>query len=62
MACDNHMTCVMSLCVYRHSNFGGAYLVANQFTVSGNSQVYHRPLAGWTEHALDSGREILNAK
>lgn len=53
MACDNHMTCVMSLCVYRHSNFGGAYLVANQFTVSGNSQVYHRPLAGWTEHALD---------
>ena len=31
---------------YRHSNFGGSYVVTEQLTISGKGRVHHKPLAG----------------
>ena len=31
---------------YRHSRFGGTFVVKNQRSISGNDRVYHRPITG----------------
>ena len=44
--CIHNMFCYTYNNYYRHSRFGGTFVVKNQRSISGNDRVYHRPITG----------------